>query len=190
MRRLTLLLVLMAAIVPLSVVAADQASTVTSTVPAYNGAFLPAGPFPQPAVTVGTFTYAVPAGEVIVGAMISGHFGNSVLPNSSGVDVFLNGVLVGRCVRLAACYVGAGASWSHTFSSSEARSLLGSGSAVLTAVQTSESVIRLAPTTLTIQTLGKQDCKHAGWATLGMGFKNQGDCVSFVATGGRNEPAG
>jgi len=33
-------------------------------------------------------------------------------------------------------------------------------------------------------------CKKRGWVTFEPAFKNQGDCVSFVATGGRNEPAG
>jgi hypothetical protein len=33
------------------------------------------------------------------------------------------------------------------------------------------------------------DCKHGGWRNYpALGFKNQGDCVSFVATGGKNEP--
>lgn len=36
--------------------------------------------------------------------------------------------------------------------------------------------------------LSKDDCKKGGWKTYGV-FKNQGDCVSFVATGGRNKPA-
>jgi hypothetical protein len=152
MRKLTLLLAaagVMAAVVGAS---AGQAGVYTSTIPAYNGSgFSEAGPFPQPAVTVGTFTYAIPPGETIVGATISGHFGNSVVPNSAGADVYLNGVLVGRCVRFGACYFGLGAAWSHTFGF-EARSLLAGGSAVLTVVQTSEFVIRLAPTTLTIQT--------------------------------------
>jgi hypothetical protein len=31
-------------------------------------------------------------------------------------------------------------------------------------------------------------CKKGGWANFGS-FKNQGDCVSFVASGGRNQPA-
>ena len=35
----------------------------------------------------------------------------------------------------------------------------------------------------------KDECKDGGWATFGV-FKNQGDCVSFVATGGKNPPAG
>ena len=33
----------------------------------------------------------------------------------------------------------------------------------------------------------KDDCKHHGWRTYSL-FKNQGDCVSFVATGGKNPP--
>jgi hypothetical protein len=35
----------------------------------------------------------------------------------------------------------------------------------------------------------KDQCKHGGWRTFGV-FKNQGDCVSFVATGGKNPPRG
>jgi len=35
----------------------------------------------------------------------------------------------------------------------------------------------------------KEQCKKGGWQVYGV-FKNQGDCVSFVATGGRNQPAG
>ena len=33
------------------------------------------------------------------------------------------------------------------------------------------------------------ECKHGGWEGHGV-FKNQGDCVGWVATHGRNEPAG
>ncbi len=36
--------------------------------------------------------------------------------------------------------------------------------------------------------LNKDDCKKDGWKTFGV-FKNQGDCVSYVATGGQNPPA-
>jgi hypothetical protein len=33
----------------------------------------------------------------------------------------------------------------------------------------------------------KDQCKMGGWQAFGI-FKNQGDCVSFVATGGHNPP--
>lgn len=32
-----------------------------------------------------------------------------------------------------------------------------------------------------------QGCKYGGWRNF-PGFRNQGDCVSFVATGGKNPP--
>jgi len=39
--------------------------------------------------------------------------------------------------------------------------------------------------------MSKDDCKDGGWRTfVAPAFKNQGDCVSFVATGGRNQPNG
>ncbi|SRR6266567_5361389 len=34
----------------------------------------------------------------------------------------------------------------------------------------------------------KEQCKKDGWQSFGV-FKNQGDCVSYVATGGTNPPA-
>jgi hypothetical protein len=33
-------------------------------------------------------------------------------------------------------------------------------------------------------------CKHGGWESFGTLFKNQGDCTSFGATGGKNTPSG
>ena len=40
-----------------------------------------------------------------------------------------------------------------------------------------------------ISPTGKDQCKHGGWMNYPQ-FKNQGDCVSFVATGGKNPPTG
>ena len=36
----------------------------------------------------------------------------------------------------------------------------------------------------------KDDCKDGGWQNYEGVFKNQGDCVSFVATEGKNQPDG
>jgi hypothetical protein len=36
--------------------------------------------------------------------------------------------------------------------------------------------------------VSKDECKDGGYAAFG--FKNQGDCVSFISTGGGNPPAG
>lgn len=33
----------------------------------------------------------------------------------------------------------------------------------------------------------RNECRNGGWKTYGV-FKNQGDCVSFVATRGKNPP--
>ena len=35
----------------------------------------------------------------------------------------------------------------------------------------------------------KDQCKDEGWRNY-IGFKNQGQCVSFVATGGKNQTVG
>jgi hypothetical protein len=37
-------------------------------------------------------------------------------------------------------------------------------------------------------TLGTETCKKGGWQSYGV-FKNQGDCVSYFSTDGRNPPA-
>jgi hypothetical protein len=42
---------------------------------------------------------------------------------------------------------------------------------------------------LDIEVVGKSDCKKKGWRSFGV-FKNQGDCVSYFATGGKNPPSG
>jgi hypothetical protein len=38
--------------------------------------------------------------------------------------------------------------------------------------------------------VGQTQCRRGGWKSFGTMFKNQGDCVSFFATGGKNRPAG
>jgi hypothetical protein len=39
-------------------------------------------------------------------------------------------------------------------------------------------------------TITQDNCKAGGWMDYGQVFKNQGDGVSFVATEGKNVPAG
>jgi hypothetical protein len=36
----------------------------------------------------------------------------------------------------------------------------------------------------------QNQCKHGAWKSFGTMFKNQGDCVSFFATHGKNPPGG
>jgi len=49
--------------------------------------------------------------------------------------------------------------------------------------QLQEPVTTSAPST-------KDQCKNGGWKTFNPAFKNQGDCVSWVATHGKNAPNG
>lgn len=43
---------------------------------------------------------------------------------------------------------------------------------------------------LVVLPTSKAQCKHGGWKAFGSMFKNQGDCVSFVATRDKNPPSG
>ena len=47
-----------------------------------------------------------------------------------------------------------------------------------------------ASATFTSPPTDKDDCKKGGWENYKGLFKNQGDCVSFVATDGKNQPDG
>jgi hypothetical protein len=40
-----------------------------------------------------------------------------------------------------------------------------------------------------VRPTSKDECKNGGWRTFGA-FKNQGDCLSLVATKGKNQPSG
>ena len=57
--------------------------------------------------------------------------------------------------------------------------LLGVGAPIFSESFASTGVVELT---------SKQQCRDRGWQSFG--FKNQGDCVSFVATGGKNPPSG
>jgi len=113
------------------------------TIGEYNGAaiHLDPGPYDPPTV-IGTFN--ILAGDA--SATISGFFGNSVVGNSSGVQVFLGSILVAECVEFTACYT-SGAAWADTLSAGQLASL-GTGPVNVTAVQTSQFVVRLGVTTL------------------------------------------
>ncbi|MBH8560635.1 PEP-CTERM sorting domain-containing protein [Nostoc sp. CENA67] len=130
-----------------------QAATITSTLPEFSGEYFDgSASFPLSSVTVGTFSYTIPSGEQIVSASLSGTFGNSVVSNSSGLNLLLDGLQVAQCIRFDTCYYSATPeAFNFTFSPADL-SLLNDGSALLTAIQTSEYVIRLGSTTLTIET--------------------------------------
>lgn len=57
---------------------------------------------------------------------------------------------------------------------------------ILATAGTAFAVIVIPPTEPTTV----EECKKDGWRAYGDLFKNQGDCVSFVVTNGRNAPDG
>jgi hypothetical protein len=57
--------------------------------------------------------------------------------------------------------------------------------ALITTIASGDLVVTDAPPFPT----SKDQCKNGAWRNY-PGFKSQGDCVSFVATGGKNPPAG
>jgi hypothetical protein len=126
------------------------AQVVTSSLPEFSGAQHETD-FPQPAVTVGTFSFTPPSGATLMSAILNGSFSNSQSSSTAGVDVFVDDVLVARCVRLDPCYEGVagGVPFFFTFTP-EQLAIFSSGSVTVTAVQTSESFIRLGPMELTL----------------------------------------
>ena len=131
------------------------AGTVFVAFPEVNGAPVAAGPFPQPAVVVGTRSLAIPPGERVASATISGFWGTTDEGKSTaGVDVLVDGFLVAQCVKPDPnCYLGDGAAraWSHVFTASELAAL-DDGIVTVSAVQTSDLHVRLGVTTLVITT--------------------------------------
>ena len=131
-----LLLMFCVSVVPFA--SADNIQTI--------GQFNGGGPFndpgPFPTYTIGAFNI-LPGDSAIT---ISGTFGNSVVGSSAGTNVYLGSILVGQCVEFTACYFGT-TGWSDTLSAAQIASL-GTGFVNLTAVQTSQYVIRMGDTTL------------------------------------------
>ena len=148
-----------------------SASTISASLPEFNGGFHKCG-FPQPAITIGTFTYTIPDGEHIVSASLHSTFGNSSFPNSAGVDLFADGIATASCAAWGLCDTGSSpAPFSHAFAPSDF-ALLSNGSLPVTAVQTSGNIIRLGQETLCIHTAsnGPADAPEpATAALLGLG---------------------
>jgi len=128
-----------------------QAATISASLPEFNGPeSAPEAKYPLEPMAVGSFSYAIPKGEAISSAVISGTFGNTTVDSSAGVDLFLDGIVVGQCVKEGACF-SAITSWSYDFKPKNF-SALADGVAELTANQTSEYNVRLGETNLTVQT--------------------------------------
>src|ERR1700733_12788876 len=55
--------------------------------------------FPLPSISIGTFTFTIPTGESVIGATISGTFGDVNIPVTTLTDLFVDGgtIEVGEC---------------------------------------------------------------------------------------------
>lgn len=134
----------LAAAVALAASAAN-ATTYTFTAEEFNGDGT-GGPS-----LVTTWNIVLGAGESIVSAIFSSTFGNSVVPNSADGIITVGGVTVATCVAGEPCYESlVPTPISYTFTPSEFASLFGPTDLVYT--QDNCCVIRLGPSTLTIET--------------------------------------
>ncbi len=110
--------------------------------------------FPPDPITIGTFDFTIPTGDQIVGATISGTFGDVNEPGSALADLFVDGgsIQVAACDDpTASCAVGGSpVSWSYTFTKAQLGDLTG-GSLDFTAVQNSFGAVIVGTPSLDIQ---------------------------------------
>jgi hypothetical protein len=138
--------------------ASNQASAPDTT--DYEGNFYDfSSTFPPVPINIGTFDFTIPAGDQIVGATISGTFGDVNFGTTALTDLFVDGgtIEVASCGSFtdpcaAGTIDGSLVQWSYTFTSAQLASLTG-GSLDFTAVQDSFGAIVVGTPTLDIQTV-------------------------------------
>jgi len=112
--------------------------------------------FPPDPITIGTFDFTIPTGDQIVGATISGTFGDVNIPTTAVTDLFVDdgNIQVAACDDPSApCAVGGSpVSWSYTFTDAQFGDLAG-GSIDFTAIQNSFAAVVVGAPTLDIQTV-------------------------------------
>ena len=126
-----------------------SATTITYTIPEFSGSQSVPDPGPFPSYTVATIT--LPNTYLYYQDVnLSGTFGNSAFPNSSGVDVFFGNIsagffLVGQCFEFDTCWTSPTPTpWSIDLGPLT----LPGGNYFLIASQTSEFTVRLGETTI------------------------------------------
>lgn len=137
------------------------AGLISSVIPEFSGNFEdPSDPsitYPLPSITIGDFTYTIPTGITILGATISGTFGNDDVANTTALsDYFVDGgtIKVAGCDSTSApCFNNdinlPPTPWTYTFTKAQL-SALSSGSLDFTVVQTGPFSIQTGPTELDI----------------------------------------
>lgn len=113
-----------------------------STVGSYDGTADFSGNYPSSLIEIGTFSFDIPAGEVVTGATISGTFGNDDVPGQTEITADADLYVDGSVIDVASCespnVAGNGTSlacdggnnpndtptaWSYTFSASDLTTL-------------------------------------------------------------------
>lgn len=125
----------------------------------YEGNFFDGSSAPYD-ITIGTFTFKIPTGDIVTGATISGTFGDVNFSSTALTDLFVNnGIQVAGCDDFGdPCFTGtidgSLVAWSHTFTGTELGELasdFASGSLAFTAVQNSFGAVIVGTPTLDIQ---------------------------------------
>ncbi len=123
--------------------------------------------------TIGTFTFTTPAYGTLVGATVSGQFGNSILsPDTAPGTYTVGGVTVFTCNLGDDCWGSAAeTAWSYTFAPAELADL-SSGTVVFGVSQTAPYQVQTDLTTLTLDFKIPEPSTLAlfGAALLGMGL--------------------
>jgi hypothetical protein len=136
----------------LSSVGPADASIITSSIGEFDGPTLNNPTYPQPPLTISTFTYTPPAGTIIA-ASVSGFFGTAFAPTTALEDLFVGGVKVASCASEAAdCWnapLGVQTPWTYTFTPAQFAALQ-SGSVAYTVVQNGDFQVESGVTTLSI----------------------------------------
>jgi hypothetical protein len=129
-----------------------HAGTITRVIGEFDGPVLDNPTYPQPSLTIGTFTYA-PIMGTISAASVSGFFGTVFSPSTALENLFVGGIEVASCASEAAdCWndpSGVQTPWSYTFTPSQFAALT-SGSVPYTVVQTGDFQVESGITTLSI----------------------------------------
>jgi hypothetical protein len=139
---------------------------VIASLPNYDGTAT-FGPFPS-SISIGDFTFTIPAGQHVYGGTISGTFGNTDVPGTTDVSAPADLYIDGGAIEIASCDDGltytapcdAGSSptpWSYTFMSSDlSLSTLSadfaSGSLDLSAVQNGPFAVNVGSLSLDLVT--------------------------------------
>ena len=137
-----------------------QAEEIVLTLPEYNSPYHDSGTYYDDYL-VGIFTYDL-AGLPILSANISGQWGNSTYPNSAHNELWLDGIKFADTHDYTPDPYYNTVTWSYDFDPSEF-SVLADGLAEFHTIQTSENIVRLGQTTLTIKVVSASGLSGLVW---------------------------